>query len=893
MPVFGVDMKKFFLRVAMCFFSLLLKLRYRIVYKGLDESVGDDAKGVLFLSNHPALAIDGLTVTLPLLKACSVRTLIVESMFFSPIIAPLLKWIHALPVPDFGTGTNSCKLYRLNRVLQHVRSGLASGENFLIYPAGMTKQTGREVLGGTFAVYDILKNNPSVPVVMVRVVGLWGSRFSRAQNRGNPVDMQAAFSKSALDLLKACIFFMPRRKVEVTFERVQDLPRNSSKVELNRWLEDWFNAPFQKNGRRGEDLQLVSYSPWRKRLPDIAKMENMTESRVRPEVKEKVIGWIAKALHKEPSDIAMNDHLVADLGLDSLALAELITYLEATMESPRIFPQDVSTVTSLCLAAQGEGASKRVVEKVWSKKLWNKPREQKRCSFSQDGTVLSHFFETCDANLFSCGAMDDIRGPLSYRQLKQGVLTVAYHIQKQIKGEKVGILLPDTALSHMLTLACELAGKTPVMLNWTVGAKHLESVLSLTKMECVLTSWSFLDLLENVDLTPIQEKILFLEEFKVSFSPLASLGFMFLSYIPYGWIEKLQLFPTVNSSDTAVLLFTSGTESEPKGVPLTHKNILCDLSGALQAIQLFETDSLMSILPPFHSFGFTVTGIMPFLVGIKTYFYSNPTDGGAICDKMKEWNSTLLCAAPSFLKNILLQSKNELFSTLRLIVTGAEKAPPELFTIASTVAPFSRVIEGYGITECSPILTINVQGNPGEGVGHPISGVELKIVDPENPAQVRPQGADGLILAKGDSIFGGYLQPYLALPFIDGWYSTGDLGHLTATGALIITGRLKRFVKIGGEMISLGAVEEAFANKLRSLDDDVPSYAVIAIEEKVGSPKLILFSTKPFSESEANVELRRSGFSNLIRIDQVRCIPEIPLTALGKVSIGSLAKMCT
>lgn len=884
-------MKQWFLQLGMFFFRTILKVRYRITYKGLEKSLEDGAEGVLFLSNHPALCIDGLIATLPLLKACSVRTLIIESMFFSSFFAPILRWIRALPVPDFGTGSNSSKLYRLHHVLQQVITALPKGENFLIYPAGMTKQTGREVLGGTFAVHDILRAQPNVPVVMIRIVGLWGSRFSRAQSRGNPVDMEKALTKSFWDILKAGVFFLPRRSVEVTFERVKDIPRAASKIELNRWLESWFNAPFEQAGRRGEELTLVSYSPWKNVLPDIVKMETVTAERVRPEVREKVVGWISETLHKPVNEISMNDNLVADLGLDSLSLAELITYLEAHMDSPRIFPQDVSTVTSLCLAAQGEGAASKVVEKVWSKKLWDRPRRQKRCFIRPDGTTVDQFFETADRNLFCCAAMDDVRGPLSYRKVKQGVLTLAYYIQKQVKGQKIGILLPDTTAAHILTLACQLAGKTPVMLNWTVGSRHLQSVVELTQMETVLTSWSFLDVLENVDLTPVQEKILFLEECKATFSLPVILGFACLSFVPYRLSKRLGLFPVLKETDVAVLLFTSGTESEPKGVPLTHRNILSDLSGALEAIQLFETDSLMSILPPFHSFGFTVTGLMPFLAGVKTYFFPNPTDGGAICEKIQKWNITLLCAAPSFLKNILLQCRNEIFASLRIVVTGAERAPNELFELAKTSAPFARIIEGYGITECSPILTINFQGDRTQGVGQPILGVQLKIVDPEQYEIERALGVDGLILASGPTIFSGYLQPYLASPFYEGWYVTGDLGHITEEGALVITGRMKRFVKIGGEMVSLGAVEGALSERLPSEEDEGPSFAVIAVESKTEAPKLVLFSKKEISESEANMELRRRGFSNLIRIDQVKVIKEIPLTALGKVAIGELAKM--
>ena len=889
-------MKRFFLGCAIFFLELLFKLRYSVRYKGLDhiqKVLQKSESGALFLSNHPAIFLDGLMVTCPLLKAFDVRTLIIEYMFFSPIAAPLLKWIRAVPVPNFGTGSNSVKLYRLHKALEEVSRGLRSRENFLLYPAGMTKQTGREVIGGAFAVHDIIKASPNCPIVMVRLVGLWGSRFSRAQNNGESVDWVIALKRSLLDLFKAGLFFLPRRKVEVTFEIAEGIPREGSKAILNRWLEEWFNAPFEKKGLRGEPLHLVSYSPWKKEIPDIQAKEAESVAQVSPEIREKVLEWLSQHLHVNISEISPKAHLIADLGLDSLALAELITYLEAELDTPRILPQDLSTVASLMLAVQGIGKGTKEPVKEWDQKGWFQERKKQRISMKQGKTIPDQFFQTADRHMSLSIAVDERSGPVTYQQLKRSLFIVAYHIQKKVHGKRVGILLPDTTAAHVLTMACQMAGKTPVLLNWTLGGKNMKAVTGLAGIQTVLTSFAFVDLLENVDLSPIQESILFLEEFKGSFSLVHSLLFSCMSYLPYRYTKYSFLFPKwrkLHRSDEAVLLFTSGTESEPKGVPLTHDNILTDLRGALEVIALYSTDKLMSLLPPFHSFGFSVTGLMPLLAGVPVYFFPNPTDGSAIADIMRRWKTNLICSAPSFLKNIFLHGKKEPFKDLRLIVTGAEKATDDFFKITQETAPCACVIEGYGITECSPILTINETGNREEGVGKPLPGVRLRIVDIDNYEKSKNVLEDGMILASGPNVFSGYLQKQLASPFYNNWYVTGDLGHLTSHGSLVITGRLKRFVKIGGEMIGLPAVEDGLASLIPHSEEG-PTFSVVSVEKEGSAPKLVLVTKEKVALTDANLELRKKGFSNLVRLDKVLEVSEIPVTATGKVSLRELADM--
>ena len=233
--------------------------------------------------------------------------------------------------------------------------------------------------------------------------------------------------------------------------------------------------------------------------------------------------------------------------------------------------------------------------------------------------------------------------------------------------------------------------------------------------------------------------------------------------------------------------------------------------------------------------------------------------------------------------------------SLKICVTGAEKAPAELFQKVGEL-PHCRLVEGYGVTECSPVLTVNLSGDPTKGVGKPLSGVELKIVKLDDHTPL-PKGDTGLVLARGPNLFSGYLNPGLHSPFLQNgekpWYITGDLGKIDDAGNLVLSGRLKRFVKLGGEMVSLAALEEVLQQEMQhtlSAPSQTPSVAVCSQEENGDKPKLFLFTTVACSLEEANATLKKAGFSNLIKLHELFTLSEIPLSGTGKVHYQLLDK---
>ena len=453
-------------------------------------------------------------------------------------------------------------------------------------------------------------------------------------------------------------------------------------------------------------------------------------------------------------------------------------------------------------------------------------------------------------------------------------------------------MLPSSVAAYITILACQLAGKIPLMVNWTVGPRHLESVVALSQVQVVLSSWAFLDRLDNVDLNGIEDLIVMLEDVRRQLTLKDKLKAYYRSKLSAKSLLSIFNIKDLKKESTAVLLFTSGTENMPKGVPLSHENVISNQRATLEVVGLKQDDILLNILPPFHAFGFTLSGLIPLLSGMRVAYFPDPTDGRGLARAIEKWQATLICGAPSFLKGIFKNAESDELKSLTLCVTGAEKAPDDLFTMVKQLG-HCRLMEGYGITECSPVLTVNMTGDQAKGVGVPLTGIELLVVSLDTHAPLK-QGEQGLILARGPNVFKCYLNKGIASPFlqVEGkeWYSTGDLGYLDPGGSLIISGRLKRFIKIGGEMISLASLEDALLKTVGQKAPAIegPILAICAKEEAGEKAKIFVFTRFDATLEEVNRALKESGFSNLVKVFKVQPIDEIPLMGTGKTNYRAL-----
>lgn len=900
-------MKNFIKHILAFIFRIALWFRYRVKITGLERLTPESLSkkgGILFLPNHPAIFIDPTLITLALWPKFTTRPMIVEYMYYNPLINPIMRFLDALPIPNFVSSSNSLKRRKIDQMVDTVVKSLKEGENFLIYPAGKTKQTGYEAIGGASAVPRILNQAPEANVVLVRTKGLWGSSFSRALTGGPPPMFQTVW-EGIKHIFKNLIFFTPRRDVELVFEPAPaDFPQSGSKMEINRWLEKYYNRPDglipQQGMEPGDSLVLVPYSLWSNKLPQINprsvnQFEAIDMVNVPEDIRKKCFKKIAAVADVDPASLKGEMTLAQDLGLDSLDIAEVAAFLQEDYGVGGIPFAELTTLNKVAaIAAKTVAIADEQEEENGAASKWNLPLgEQRRTNVGKGRTIPEVFLNICDERGNRPAVADLRSGTLTYSQLKMRALLVAEYV-RTLPGDYIGILLPASVGAEVLMLAVMFAGKIPLMVNWTVGPRHLDSVVKLSNVQAVLSSWAFLDKLESVDLTGVDDRLIMLEDVRSKFGIKQKLKALWRSKQSASTLMKKLNLEKFTEESQAVLLFTSGTESMPKGVPLTHGNILSNLRGIFDEVALYNDDVLLSMLPPFHSFGFTVTGMLPILSGMRAAFTPDPTDGRKIIKAIVRWKGTVMGGTPTFIKAIMRAATPEQLKTVRFCFTGAEKAPADLFTLMTQYGKsIDFLLEGYGITECSPVLTFNRMNESHKGVGRAGPGVELLIVHPETLTPL-PIGETGLILARGPNIFHGYLNPGLS-PFAEvqgkEWYKTGDLGFLDENGALTISGRLKRFIKIGAEMFSLAAIEDGILQagiKKGWRVQDQATLAVVATEIAGEKPKIALFTTLPIELEEANRGLRDEGFSNLVKISQVIQIPEIPLTGTGKIDYRSL-----
>jgi len=894
-------------KIAAFLFRLVFKVRYKVIIKGL-EHINKEALpregGILFLPSHPTIFIDPTLVTLAILQKFPVRPMIVEYMYYLPIVNWVMRYLQALPIPSFTTSSNSLKRKKSEESFKTVIRKLAEGDNFLIYPAGKTKQSASEVLGGASGVHRILQEAPTANVVLIRTKGLWGSMFSRALEGTVPA-LFPTLIRGIKITLKNLLFFTPRREVIIEFEPAgEDFPFGKDRRELNQYLERWYNRPdgltHQEGAYPGDSLILVPHSIWKADLPSV-KAKPLDRDRsidltgVPPEIVQKVKAKLAEMKECEIETIAPEMDLAGDLGLDSLDAAELITFLQDQFDVEDVPLNELTTVAKLIALASGKIQITREIssEEEADVQKWKRVSKRTQVAVAKGNTIPEVFLNNCRrmGHAVACG---DARSKIvTYPTLKLRVILLA-EVIRRMKGDHIGILLPASVAANLLTLATLLAGKIPVMVNWTIGPRHLQAVLDLSGVQSILTSWSFIDRLGSVNLTPIEDRLIMVEDLRRNLSLKDKLKAYILSKRRKKVILRHFGADRIKKESTAALLFTSGTENLPKGVPLSHENILSNLRASFDSFPIFTDDVFFGFLPPFHAFGFTLAGLAGLLTGLKVAYSPNPTDGKGLARAVERWGVTVLCGAPIFIKNMLKSATEEQLKSLRIAVTGAEKAPLELFDLMKEKGKEGRLVEGYGITECSPVLTINAIGGKEQVVGKALPGVEIRIVHPETykPALT---GEQGLIIVRGKNVFSGYLNKDVPSPFVflegKSWYKTGDLGFLDEEANLAITGRLTRFIKVGGEMVSLTAIESVLLDKAAKVPlpkYEGPIFAVAAKEQPGEKTKLVLFTRHDLTVDEVNKDLRQAGFSNLIKISQVTKLNEIPILGTGKVNYRQL-----
>ena len=516
-------------------------------------------------------------------------------------------------------------------------------------------------------------------------------------------------------------------------------------------------------------------------------------------------------------------------------------------------------------------------------------------------TLHREFIHAARRHPFRFAMADQTRPHVSSLQALIGSIVLARALRRHWDDQRhVGILLPPTVAGALLNVAAPLCGKTSVNLNYTVGKSGLEAAVRLAGLRTIVTSRAFVEK-AKLEL-PDGPSILWLEDIARPISRGQKLTAALLALCaPARLIERAcgQTQP-LTMDDLATIIFSSGSTGDPKGVMLSHFNVDANVQGASQVLHLYQDERVLGILPFFHSFGYLVFWLVT-LNGQSIVFHPSPLDVTAIGDLVQRYRLTFLVTTPTFLQLYQRRCTPEQFSSLRVVVTGAEKLPARLaqaFEDHFGIAP----VEGYGVTECAPVIAVNCPDFRAAGffqpasrrgtVGQPLPGVSVQIVDPDSFAPL-PADTPGMLLVKGPNVMQGYLgrEDLTASAIRDGWYITGDIAKLDEDGFLTITDRLSRFSKIGGEMVPHGKVEEALQ---QAAGADMQVFAVTGIpDEKKGERLAVLHTLDESRLPDILNKLTEQGLPNLFipGRNQFVKVEALPVLGTGKLDLRGVKRI--
>lgn len=501
---------------------------------------------------------------------------------------------------------------------------------------------------------------------------------------------------------------------------------------------------------------------------------------------------------------------------------------------------------------------------------------------------------------FEMAIADQRYGKQSNFKTLVGSIILARKLKSRLGDEEMtGVLLPQSVPGVLSNIALQIMGKVPVNLNYTASNEALAVAADRCAMKHVLTAKAFL---EKVPVELPAEPI-FLDEVMKSVTITDRLTALVMALcVPMKLLERFLGAPRNRTSDdVATVIFSSGSEGEPKGVMLTHFNMFSNIDSAMQVFPHKNGDCVMGMLPFFHSFGFTGTLWLPLTYRFRAVYHPNPMESRPIGELIKKYKINLLFSTSTFLQSFIRRCSATQLSSIEHILTGAEKLSPRVrdaFREKFGVEP----LEGYGTTECAPIVALNTpdfrapgvyqKGNKRDSIGHPLPGISARVVDPDTRDPL-PTGKAGLLLISGPNIMKGYLgQPEKTASVLkDGWYETGDIATIDEDGFITITDRLARFSKIAGEMVSHTKIEDALQDVLGETDRVV---AVSGVPDESKGERLVVVHTLSDARlDELLGNLSEIGLPNLW-IPKPKAfykIDEIPVLGTGKMDIKAVKSL--
>jgi acyl-[acyl-carrier-protein]-phospholipid O-acyltransferase / long-chain-fatty-acid--[acyl-carrier-protein] ligase len=520
--------------------------------------------------------------------------------------------------------------------------------------------------------------------------------------------------------------------------------------------------------------------------------------------------------------------------------------------------------------------------------------------YSRRASLDRHLAEVCVRGLkkrrFSTAVIDGVdHSDLSRAKLLGAAAALSRLLRKEFADQRIAIVLPASKGSMVANLAVALAGKVPVDLNFTMGRAANKFCCQRADLRVTISATAFIERLKDF---PWPNRVVKLDELMPQVKKEILFWWMMSIFCPTRALLRLLQIPKKGGHAEASLLFTSGSTGDPKGAVLSHRNIVGNVSQFRELLDAKKEDAILASLPFFHSFGATVTLWYPLIEGVRIVTYPSPLEVAKNAELIEKYKLTLLLATPTFLRAYLRKAEPQQLRTLRLVITGAEKLPLDLAK-AFEERFQQRVFEGYGLTETSPVVSVNLPEpqptKPGEqvqpssrlgSVGKMAPGIAAEIREPETDRKLSLHET-GMVWFRGVNIFEGYLddEKRTAEVLHDGWLKTGDIGRFDEDGFLYIEGRLSRFSKIGGEMVPHEAVEQKIIDLLGFSGKDERVVAIVGVQDQAKGEALILLAAADVDLAQLRDKLREAGVPNLWIPKKVQRVESIPVLASGKLDL--------
>jgi acyl-[acyl-carrier-protein]-phospholipid O-acyltransferase/long-chain-fatty-acid--[acyl-carrier-protein] ligase len=481
---------------------------------------------------------------------------------------------------------------------------------------------------------------------------------------------------------------------------------------------------------------------------------------------------------------------------------------------------------------------------------------------------------------------DAFRQELTYRKLLAGADLLSQAFAPLLPGEqaRIGVLLPNINALPVLLLALWKLGRTPAILNFSSGTATMLTCAQLAGLKIIVSSESFVAR-ARLDIAPFRAagiQVVFLEQLRGNITAGQKLAALCRQFIFPG-LEN----PALRPDDPATVLFTSGSEGIPKGVELSHRNILANIRQMLAVTDIQESDRVFNCLPLFHSFGITVGTFLGLVRGLYIFIYPSPLHYRLVPTAFYERDCTIFLSTNTFLNGYGRKAHPYDFRSLRYLFSAAEKLQEA--TALTWSRKFGvRILEGYGATECSPCVSINTPLQPRYGsVGKIVPGMEFRLEHVEGVEE------GGRLFVRGPNVMLGYLNPDANAHFkeLGGWYDTGDIVSVDKDGYVFVLGRLKRFAKVSGEMVSLTAVEDALAGAFPQYGLRCQVAIVSRLDEDKGEALIAVTNEPKLGLDEIRAAIRSKGMTNLAVPREIKVVREIPKLGTGKVNHRELQKL--